>query len=520
MGDLYDVVFEAYEERAHEDYAAIILWAPLENEIVRFASGANGDRKCFIVADGAHGKERVSTGNVRFAMEDCLDRAFKGASVTDKTIAEFSSIILQDNDRLLCSVDSKPYWISRPAGESELLVVALGPDELTEEETIYSRFNRNCWLRLFPVLHFLKNLPGVARWTNPPLRACLMFDDPNLHWSSYGWVNFGELIASARRNTYHVSFATIPVDTWYSNASVVQVTRKSKDALSLCIHGNDHIRNELAIDRDEPAWRRLLAQAIRRISEFEKRTQLRVDRVMVPPYGAFSATGAPLMTQYGFEALCVSRASLTAWNKEERWNPDFGHQISESVGGLPVIPRHVMAEGHECSYRLAAFLSQPIIPHGHHQDCADGLGLVEAVASAVNGIGDVQWMSMEAISRSNYLSLRCKETLRIRMMARKIVIEIPEGVTEIVVERPWLGPEGGEDLEIAENGTPSMLYQLAPNRFRIALRSCVSVELSSLSFAVDMETAPTPGWNVFGTVRRIASEIRDRIQPMSRAFRR
>jgi hypothetical protein len=109
----------------------------------------------------------------------------------------------------------------------------------------------------------------------------------------------------------------------------------------------------------------------------------------------------------------------------------------ETLDGLPVIPRHVMAKGHEGAYRLAAFLEQPIIPHGHHQDCVDGFGLLEEITS-INAIGRVTWMNMTAINRSSYLSKREGNFLKVKMLTRRAEVTVPEWATGIVVERPLI----------------------------------------------------------------------------------
>src|SRR5581483_7577219 len=125
------------------------------------------------------------------------------------------------------------------------------------------------------------------------------------------------------------------------------------------------------------------------------------------------------------------------------WAPAFGHAMTEFLNGLPVIPRHVMAPGHDGAYRLAAFLGQPIIPHGHHQDCSTGYDLLERVAGSINALGNVVWSDMAALSRSNYRTRRTDETLVVRMLSRRISVPAMDGVKEILVERPWIPANAG-----------------------------------------------------------------------------
>src|SRR3712207_7699471 len=52
----------------------------------------------------------------------------------------------------------------------------------------------------------------VTGWTPAPLRAAIMFDDPNLHWKSYGYIIYPELVEHAKEHNYHAVFATVPLD--------------------------------------------------------------------------------------------------------------------------------------------------------------------------------------------------------------------------------------------------------------------------------------------------------------------
>ena len=55
---------------------------------------------------------------------------------------------------------------------------------------------------------------GAEGWTLPPPRASFVIDDPNLHWPSYGYLDYRELVAHAPQHGYHVGLATVPLDGW------------------------------------------------------------------------------------------------------------------------------------------------------------------------------------------------------------------------------------------------------------------------------------------------------------------
>jgi hypothetical protein len=349
-----------------------------------------------------------------------------------------------------------------------------------------------------------------------------MFDDPNLHWGSYGFIDFAKLARHARESNYHAAFAMVPLDAWFVHSGAATLLQQNEAYLSLLMHGNNHAKAEFGSALNADTYARSLAQAIRRIEGFERRSGVSVARVMAPPYGAFQEIVADVMTNLGYEAACVSRASLTSWNKEKHWPSTFGHSVAEFVGaGAPIIPRHVMAWGHEGSYRLAAFLNQPIIPHGHHQDCAGGLDLMAHVANEINSLGEVVWSDLTSISRSNYLTRRVAETLFVKMLSRRISVQLDESVKEIVIERPWITPNADPELLVCRQGDRSAF---AARAGRESLVSIVAgpgtVELISPSNnAIDPRTISSPGLGVGTLARRLLSEARDRISPLTTRIR-
>ena len=397
-------------------------------------------------------------------------------------------------------------------------VVALGPEEFSERTTVYERFNRRFWLRLLPFLHFLKQLTRDVNWTPPPLRACLMFDDPNLHSKSYGFIDFAELARHAREFNYHASFAMVPFDAWFVHSGAARLLQHNRAHLSLLMHGNNHAKAEFGSALNADTYTRSLGQAIRRIDRFEQRAGLSVARIMAPPYGAFREIVADVMTNLGYEAACVSRASLTSWNKEKHWPAAFGHSVAEFIGaGAPIIPRHVMAQGQEGSYRLAAFLNQPIIPHGHHQDCAGGLDLLTHVANEINSLGEVIWSDMTSISRSNYLTRRVADTLFVRMLSRRIAIPVDDSVHEIVVERPWMALDADPEPLICRQGDRHFFAGRSRRESLVSiLEGQSTVELiSPSSHAMDPRTVGSPGFRIGTVARRVLSEASDRIAPLT-----
>lgn len=541
MSELYPVDFEGGGLTGGDLPPAdgLLLWEIPDGEADRLVVAAVGATECLLVAQPGGPDVLASSstapavageGRVEFGTAALLDPVFRGQTLAERGVTAFPALRVRAGDELLCSLGSEPYWLARQVGQTSVSVVALGPGEMDGvNPTVYAHFNRERWLQLLPLLHFLKRISRRCGWEPPPLRACLMFDDPNLHWRTYGFLDLLAMARHARDRSYHVALAMVPLDAWYANRSATALVKQNQDQLSLCMHGNNHTRVELGVPRDDATLTRLLAQGLQRIRRFEKRTGVRVARVMVPPHGAFRESAAAPMLRLGYEAVCVSRASLRAWNREKVWDPAFGHAPVEWLHGLPVIPRQVLGHGHEGSYRLAAFLNQPIIPHGHHQDCVGGFGLLETAAAAIHGLGEVKWMDLTAISRSNYLTRRDGHQLTVKMLARRVTVPIPAWATGIVVERPWVGGRDDDHghreegvLFVRRRGKDSFLGNFGRRSPVLSLRFPEeSLELiSPAPTALDFRQVPSAGLELRTVARRLLAETRDRLLPLSPVVRR
>jgi hypothetical protein len=364
--------------------------------------------------------------DVRFAVDTRIDEALRGASL------RHHALLLEDlsssAEATLASVGRAPVWAR--AGSVER--VAVGIAELGLSEPLRNRLTSGSFLPLLPLVDFLRRV-APPLFTTAPLRASFLFDDPNLHSRSYGYLDYEALVADARSIGYHVGFATIPLDTWYASRAAVELFRSHGDVLSLVTHGNDHVRRELAQPMEDGARRALLTQGLRRIERFERRHGVHVARVMVPPHGACSQETAAEMPLVGYEALCVSRPypwlgappperALAGW-----------HSTEIVTTGLPVIPRlHLNADRGEIVLR--AFLRQPIVLYGHHGDVREGLGVLRDAAAQVDSVGGVQWMSLGEIATSSSESRVDGARLHLRLNTRRSVVEVTDDVSELIVE--------------------------------------------------------------------------------------
>ena len=324
----------------------------------------------------------------------------------------------------------RPWWLLRRRDVS-LLKWSVEPQN--EPEYLFDYLDADHWASLLPLLHFVQNISG---WEMPCVRAQFMFDDPNLHWSSYGYINYSQLVEEADYRNFHVSFAMVPLDSWFIHRKTAALFREKRKRLSLLIHGNNHIYNELVLAGTDARYEELAVQALDRIQKFERRSGIMVQRVMAPPHGACSNKMGRALLRAGFEAACISRGSLMDHNPRLSWRAETGLAPAEFFeDGLPVIPRRRLKR-QPATLLLAAFGTTtdsrrtPYRPDEWSRLLAESAELINSLS------GNVQWADMGGIA--NELLAGCREWMCFVSRCIPAKVRVPDGTTQLYIERPWL----------------------------------------------------------------------------------
>lgn len=340
---------------------------------------------------------------VELATDPGLDRSLHGALLPDERIGGSLGRAEQAPERatVLAACERTPIWVRR----GELQTALLCPGELEPEEALRERLCGHRSAALLPLAHFLRQLTAEEDQQAPPLRASFLFDDPNLHWPTYGFVDLPALGAHAREHGYHAALATVPLDGWYAHPRALRALRESHGALSLLVHGNDHYGGELARPQSPSEALALAAQALRRIAAFERRTGIKVDRVMVPPHERCSRATVGGLRRCGFEAMTVTQPYPWLGDGADSWlespaeaGPLVGWRPADNADGLPVLLRHPLSQRSLPELALRAFLGQPLILYGHQNDLSDGLDVLTAAAADIECLGPTQWCSLGEIA--------------------------------------------------------------------------------------------------------------------------
>jgi hypothetical protein len=517
LGEAFQVRFE---ERTFGNDEGIDAWFFQSVDWETRHCIARLNKSCYAVI---RDDQRIPCGDsstIKFSRNPALPSVLSGRLIRTNEIIKLMALPQRENMTVLASKSGTPVWAIQEREGQYYHYVTLAVPELNEGEPLFQYFNGKKFLQLLPLIIFLQTLTEDKRWEQPPLRACFMFDDPNLHWRTYGFVDFAKFAEHAQGHNYHVSFATIPQDTWFFHKPTALLFQRHRDQLSLLIHGNDHIAHELARHSSDEERNRNLRQALKRIGEFERCAKVEVSRVMVPPHGACSEATLRVMAHIGFEAACISTGSLLRYNGRAVWLRTLGMSPSDIIAGLPVFSRFALSEEYQNTILISALLHQPIIIRGHHYDVADGLQLLADISEFVNSLGTVTWCNMKGISRSHCVQKCEGEILRVRMLTKRIEIVVPKGISNILVEWPMSqGVEtsapvwrlAGKDHDLNFHPVDGPIPGIGNQQIEIAAELLPS-RLSDTNAVNKIRLWPL--------VRRQLTETRDRLAPVKRRVTR
>lgn len=455
-----------------------------------------------LVGDNPGSGARSQT--VAFAACGPLDQRLRGLAIADPL--DGPSLDSVGDDDVLAVAAGHATW-TRSCGPGHIERVGSALPELGADEALRDLLLLRP-LATAALVSFLRTIASDGAFTPPEPRAAFLFDDPNLRWRSYGFIDFGRLLEHADEHGYHAAMAMIPLDAGRQHRATVELFRRRGDRLSLVMHGNNHLSQELLRPEDDSEALMIAAQALRRAVDFEARHNLRMDRVMTPPHGMCSANSTRALASLGYDALCAIHP--LPWREQappER--PLSGWDPAEFADGCAVIPRLPLGTA-ASELALRAFLGQPLVIYGHHGDLADGLEPLAETAAAVNALGDVRWSSLGEIATANSATRRDGPLLRVRPYSHRLRLAIPEGVDSVAVEQPRGDTErlGGWSLNGSAPRPFGTVAELEPGIAKIRLQPTMPVDPA--------EVPPPTGRRIWPVVRRTATETRDRLRPLLR----
>ena len=448
---------------------------PVARIVTSREGAAPSDIPTLLLPSCDDGGECHQVGRIRFADDPHVPWPFRGRTLDMKVDVDMSmqqSLRAMPGIVLATDGAGAPLWSLGSTGTSPLHSTAIKLPLVDADADVGLAVGNERFVPALPLFDFLRGVAGTKAFRDPVLRASYIIDDPNLHWPTYGYADYRDIADSARRHRYHVAFATIPLDGWWVHPPTADIFRENPGTLSLLVHGNNHARQELAQDFSARQCAALLRQAVARIQLLEAKARLSVSRVMVPPHGACSARMLSELPRAGFESACISAGSLRAHNPGQEWTRSLGIASTEQVEDCPVLPRWAFVGTTDAILLTAAYLGQPLVLRGHHQDLKTGLHVMERFAGIINALGDVHWGSLTSLSRRGYRHRIDDSTLVVEPISHRIDVEIPSGVEAlrlIAGASRWTadgapGVADGNDLVMpAIPGRTISLTRLAPH---------------------------------------------------------
>ena len=256
-----------------------------------------------------------------------------------------------------------------------------------------------------PAIIFLRSVSGDKCWYNPIPHAGLVIDDPLLV-RRYGFINFPELLASARKHGYHVTLGFIPWNYWRSRQRSVQKFLDHTDCFSICVHGCDHTRNEFrSVDYQDLLGRNFAASE--RMDRHEQRTGIPWEPLMVCPQEQYSLEGLRAFSDSRQFLALVNTACMPREGSANRLcGTDLLRPAQDSFFGFPVFKRHYWS-GRMADFAMSLFLGKPAILVEHHEFFRNGPAGIEDFVARLKEINPrVKWNSLSETVIQTHLRRR------------------------------------------------------------------------------------------------------------------
>jgi len=513
LAGLYPVEFRRVSSSGHRGLDALVV---LDDNPAKGVAAAVDGLPTFVALGRPWAPQVSVSEGVRFGrckvLEDCLRNQLMLGSRSD----HFYAVSVEPGDEIIASVGAQPVWLARHKGKATCQIAGVSLPVIREKGFLFQDFNGERFLQLLPLMNFLRQLVKGIDWQSASLPACLVVDDPSPYLPSYGHLNFRRLAEHATKHDFFISVAIIPLDTWWVNPGVAETFRSFSPRLSVVMHGNDHTRGEMLVEKGSATGYLVrAAQAMRRMERLEQRHGLELLRIMEPPHGLIAEGMFRHLLSLGYEAALGSTERLIQYNPAAEWHKGFGLNRSEFLGGgLPVIPRIMMSPRWRNDVLLAAFLRQPIVIAAHHWDLADGDKLLIEIAGMINDLKVATWTSPSGIARSNYMELRRADELSVKLYSRRIHLAIPSGINSLWLHRPWLQSGHVEELIIHHSDREIFCAAGPAILGPIPVQSPCELEVYCPSAnPIDHRSVVSPSSALWPVLRKVFMETRDRSAP-------
>jgi len=458
----------------------------------------------------------LGNNRISFTNSNLLDYRLRNKILDDFDYSSLSSISTKKNDVVFASICNNPVWIKRKINNTDLDIASTVLEELNNNNLLLDYFYKNGFFSLIPLIHFLREITSDNGYKMPSLKACFIIDDPNIRFLSYGYIKYIDLVSNAKIFNFHISLATIPLDLWWISKKSLKFFNNNKDYISLSIHGNNHLKEELLVNKYDGYEDKTIYQALKRICKFQKKYSYKIDKILVPPHGMASKKMLNSSAKLGLFAITVSRPYPWTDKYNEKQYEYFNDSSSlnffpsDFVEGFSIIPRKKMNYTNN-EILLSFFLNKPIILYSHMSDFRNGYSNLTEKAEYINSFEKVEWISLENISISNYAQKIENDVLNVLLFSNKVNLTIPENIKQIKVKIfKFFGNVEDIYLEINNSFYPMIKSNKSLESNIIDVNSNDNIEIQ-IKFTKENIDIKNPKFSIKPIIRRILTETRDRI---------
>lgn len=264
-----------------------------------------------------------------------------------------------------------------------------------------------------PYFMYLRAAAGDKAWRFPEQYANLTVDDPWLI-EPYGHLSYTGLLAEMEKHNFHTTLAFIPWNFDRSRRDVVSIIRAHPDRWSICLHGDDHNHTEFALSSSENFSERnrqedtfKVRQALARMNEFSRLTEIPYDRVWIFPYSIGQESALGILKQNGL--LATVNPTIVPQGLVPPADPLFKFRnVTLSYADFPALRRFGADKNLPSSFlAIESFLGNSILLYVHQGFFASEIGAFDSYADKINQINpNTLWTTLGEIVRHTYLMKR------------------------------------------------------------------------------------------------------------------
>ena len=465
---------------------------------------------------GIHGTDKPASGNPMVSVNaGSREICQQFAGLTFKAYASDLKATFTGTTacETLIAVENKPYFVRIKDSGRNLLLLAAGEfvdiDRLAPRGTSLVEY----FLRLTPVMMFLRASTPQEFWHNDAPAACLVIDDPLIQ-SRYGFLHYEKLLRLMEEKQFHTSIAFIPWNCRRTNRKFAKFFTTVPRRYSICVHGSDHTQREFAVT--ETVARHKARQALERMKVHRERSGIDFDDVMVFPQCRFSTAAMAALKDCGYLAV----ANSSEYPVDVTEGIPLRDLLSVAItrfSNVPLFIRRAALNVAELAFDL--FLGKPALMVEHHAFFRDNYNAVAGIVEKVHGLdAHLRWADLATICSQAHVKRNTDSgEVQVRFFTDRFVFENTGAERQRFIFLREAMP-GTRAAGVTVNGQAVAYDENSDVTFALSLDPAQRAEIQIAHKTREVNSAAVSRSAVYEAkvaVRRVLSEIRDHyLQPL------